>query len=178
MNLTLEGIILEHGSFIRRTLSRLGICSRELPDVEQDVLRGVHRGLPTFDPNLSANPDNAVRAWLFGICQRQAASHRRKTAHRGELIVTNDELDNEPMAGVSTEERLLVEEGKAWLHEALGRLEPDRRAVIVAYELHGIAMADVAAAFSIPVNTAWNRLRLAREDLREAWIEWSKEKVR
>ncbi len=37
-------------------------------------------------------------------------------------------------------------------------------------------MADVAAAFAIPLNTAWNRLRLAREDLREAWERHEKKR--
>ena len=42
------------------------------------------------------------------------------------------------------------------------------RAVVVAYELERVAMAEVAAAQRIPLNTAWNRLRLGREDLRAA----------
>jgi DNA-directed RNA polymerase specialized sigma24 family protein len=58
----------------------------------------------------------------------------------------------------------------------LDKLEPQRRAVIVAYTLEGISMSEVAASFNIPVNTAWNRLRLAREDLREAWERYEKKK--
>ena len=166
---TFESIVLEHGTFIRRTLAQLGVASRDLRDVEQEVLRGVNRRLPAFDPELAANPANAVRAWLFAICERQAANHRRTRARRAELIVTNDELDTSAASGPNSEERLVFEQRKAVLMRLLDELEPQRRAVIVAYELEGIAMADVAVAFSIPVNTAWNRLRLAREDLREAF---------
>jgi hypothetical protein len=64
---------------------------------------------------------------------------------------------------------LLEAERKDLLHALLATLEPRRRAVIVAYELEGIAMQDVAARMSISVNTAWNLLRLAREDLRAAY---------
>jgi RNA polymerase sigma factor (sigma-70 family) len=173
---TFESIVLEHGPFIRRTLAQLGVASADLRDVEQEVLRGVNRGLPTFDPELSANPSNALRGWLFAICERQAANHRRARLRRGELLLSNDELDASPGAGPSSEERLIAEQHKAILMHLLDKLEPQRRAVIVAYELEGIAMAEVAAAFSIPVNTAWNRLRLAREDLREAWERYEKKR--
>ncbi len=173
---TFESIVLEHGAFIRRTLAQLGVPSRDLGDVQQEVLRGVSRRLPLFDPELSANPETAVRGWVFAICERQAANHRRKRRRRGELFFTNDELDTSMASGPDSEERVIVEQRKVILMELLEHLEPQRRAVIVAYELEGIPMADVAAAFSISVNTAWNRLRLAREDLREAWDRMEKKR--
>jgi RNA polymerase sigma-70 factor, ECF subfamily len=164
-----ESILHEHGAFIRRTLARLGVASRDLRDVEQEVLRGVSRRLPMFDPALAANPAGAVRGWLYSICERQAANHRRNRMRRGELLCATEELDNAAAAGPTTEERLILEQRRALVTELLEELEPQRRAVLVAYELEDVPMADIAAAFSIPVNTAWNRLRLAREDLREAW---------
>jgi RNA polymerase sigma-70 factor (ECF subfamily) len=173
---TFESVVLEYGPFIRRTLSHLGVASRDVQDVEQEVLRGVSRGLATFDPDLSANPENALRGWIYGICERQAANHRRARLRRGEQLTTNDELDTGPGVGADSEERLIAEEHNALLLRLLDQLEPQRRAVIVAYELEGIAMADIAAAFSIPVNTAWNRLRLAREALCEAWDRYERKR--
>lgn len=163
-----ERIVSENGSFVRRTLAQLGVPMRCLADVEQEVYRGVHRGLPGFDPALAPQPGGAVRSWLFGICERQAASHRRSEARRGEVLVAVDDLDTAQDVP-DTEESLIEAERKALLHQLLATLEPRRRAVVVAYELEGIPMVDVAAAVGIPVNTAWNRLRLAREDLRSAW---------
>jgi RNA polymerase sigma factor (sigma-70 family) len=165
---TFESVVLEHGPFIRRTLAQLGVASSDLQDVEQEVLRGVNRGLPTFDPELSANPSTALRGWLFAICERQAANYRRARLRRFELLLSNGEPDTasgEP----TSEERLVHEQQKAVLIRLLDKLEPHRRAVIVAYELEGLPMCDVAAAFAIPLNTAWNRLRLAREELRNEW---------
>src|SRR5262249_46586642 len=108
-----------------------------------------------------SSPDTAVRGWLFGICERQAASHRRAELKRGEVLHANDELDL-PQTAPTAEERLIDQERRALLMQLLASVGPQRRAVVIAYELEGIAMADVAAALSIPVNTAWNRLRLAR----------------
>jgi RNA polymerase sigma-70 factor (ECF subfamily) len=166
---TFERIVAEHGPFVRRTLSQLGVASRDLADVEQEVFRGVSKRLDAFDPTLASTPENALRSWLFGICERQAASHRRAATRRGEVLLANEDLDTNVARGPDNEERLDEAERKAILAELLATLEPRRRAVVVAYELEETEMADVAASLSIPVNTAWNRLRLAREDLRAAW---------
>lgn len=165
---TFARIVSENASFVRRTLAQLGVPTRSLADVEQEVYRGVHRGLPAFDPSLAAQPEVAIRSWLFGICERQAANHRRSEIRRGEVLVDVEDLDTAFDAPTS-EESLIEAERKALLHRLLATLEPRRRAVVVAYELEGIPMSEVAAAIGIPVNTAWNRLRLGREDLRDAW---------
>lgn len=163
----LHEIVAAHGPFVRRSLGQLGVSARDLPDVEQEVWRGVARGLPAFDPVLAFDPAHALRGWLFGICERQAASYRRAEAKRGEVLAAPEELDAEADAPTA-EERLVDHERTALLARLLAALEPRRRAVVVAYELEGVAMVDVAAALAIPVNTAWNRLRLAKADLREA----------
>lgn len=47
----------------------------------------------------------------------------------------------------------------------LGNLEPSRYTIFVEYELNGSSMKAIAAEQGISINTAWNRLRLAREQL-------------
>ena len=170
---TFERIVQDHGSFVRRTLAHLGVVARHLADVEQEVLRGVHRGLSAFDPTLAANPEKAVRAWLFGICARQAASHRRAETRRAEVLLATEDLDGERDERPDSEDAYVAAERRALLFELLATLEPRRRAVIIAYELEGMEMAEVAEAIGIPVNTCWNRLRLARADLRAAWTRMS-----
>lgn len=165
---TFESIVREEGAFIRGTLVRLGVRPCDVEDAAQEVLRGVERGLPAFDPSLAVRPEAAVRAWLFGICERQAANHRRRR-RRAEVSRDPGELDRTGHPSPNAEERCLARERTALLHELLSRLEPARRACLVAHELDGVPMADVAIHMNIPVNTAWNRLRLAREDLRALW---------
>lgn len=166
--LTLAGILEKHGAFIRRTLAHLGVRGCDLEDVAQEVHQGVARGLRAFDPSLSRNPETAVRGWLFGICERQAASHRRDVFKRGDVLCPNQELDLESTA-VTVEDMFSAEERIALLRHLLSRLDPARRAIVVAYEIDGARMDDVAVDLGIPVNTAWNRLRLGRADLRTAW---------
>lgn len=164
----LRDIVAAHATFIRRALAHLGVAARDLADVEQEVFRGVARGLPAFDPALASKREGAVKGWIYGICERQAASHRRAENKRGEVLFATEELDYSASDMPTAEERLAEAERRALLGRLLDRLEPLRRAVVVAYELEGVAMADVAATLGIPVNTAWNRLRLGRAELREA----------
>jgi len=165
---TLESIVSQHGAWMRRTLATCGVRSGDLDDVLQEVLRGVARGLGAFVPPGSAALDVALCAWLLAICKRQAAHHHREKRRRREEVRETQELDGFDSGSPSAEERILSHEHHVRLREALDELSSDRRAVIVAHDLEGVAMADVALACGIPINTAWNRLRLAREDVRAA----------
>jgi RNA polymerase sigma-70 factor (ECF subfamily) len=171
--LTFANVLFVHRRFIHRTLAQLGVCARDLPDVAQEVFRGIARGLPTFDPALAANPASAVRGWLFGICERQAASHRRSENRRNEILTAQEDLALARSAAPSAEEELLEAERTVVLDRLLEMIEAQHRAVIVAHELEGMAMAEIAAGLSIPVATAYNRLRLARRELRAAYVRWA-----
>ena len=122
-----------------------------------------------FDPSRSVKSESAVRGWIFGICERQAARSRRSEAKRGELVCCPVELDGAASGAPHAEERMLEQEQLGLLSMLLAGLETHRRAVVVAYELEELPMAEVATLLDIPLNTAWNRLRLGRDDLRAAW---------
>ena len=47
---------------------------------------------------------------------------------------------------------------------ALDTLDLDRRAIITMHDLYGHPIPEVATALAIPLNTAYSRLRLARQD--------------
>jgi RNA polymerase sigma-70 factor (ECF subfamily) len=49
------------------------------------------------------------------------------------------------------------------LARALAALDLDKRAVLVMHDVDGHPMPEIAEALSIPLNTAYSRLRLARE---------------
>lgn len=164
-----DSIVADHSAFIRRTLASLGVGARDLNDVRQEVLRGVASGLPTFDPSLAAEPEGALKGWLFGICERQAANYRRRKRRRAEVLLEPQEFVNVVSAAPNPEAALLACEQKCRLNQALETMAPERAAVIIAYELEGIPMVDVAIKQGVPVNTAWNRLRLARRDIRAAF---------
>jgi RNA polymerase sigma-70 factor (ECF subfamily) len=59
-------------------------------------------------------------------------------------------------------------EQKAFLDRALSEMDLDRRAVLVLHDVDGVPVPEIAGALSIPLNTAYSRLRLAREELARA----------
>ena len=166
---TFESIVDEHGDYIHRTLRALRVPWNDVPEVAQEVLAAVHRRLPAFDPARAERPENAVRSWLIAICQRQARNYHRDRRRRGEHECLQADLDRELAEGPDNEEAYDARETTLILFELVDTLCPERRDVVVAYEVEGMPMSDVARAQGIPLNTAWNRLRLGREDLRSAW---------
>lgn len=155
--------------FVRRTLAQLGVRDADVDDVAQEVARGVARGLAGFDPG-STPAARALRSWLYRMCETLAAGYHRAMARRQrvEVLAEGDLLEVESLER-GAEERIAGREAEAELLEMVAALAPERSAVLVACEMGGLSMEEVAAALGIPVNTAWNRHRLAREDLRREW---------
>jgi RNA polymerase sigma-70 factor, ECF subfamily len=147
-------------AYVWHTLRRLGVHERDLEDVTHDVFVTVHRKLDDYDPT------RPVKPWLFGIAYRVASDYRRLARHRREVVTAMSSVDGgfEPAdERPAADERYATAQSRALVTEALGALEIDRRAVFVMHELDGHAMPEIARVLSIPLNTAYSRLRLARE---------------
>lgn len=146
--------------YVWTTLRRLGVSPADLDDVTQEVLLRVYRQLDQYD---SARP---LRPWLFGIAHRVASEwrrYRRRHPERPEDSVP-EAVDSTPGA----DETVAAQQARTAVLRALDALEEDRRAVFILHELDGVAIPEVATALGIPLNTAYSRLRLAREDFRGA----------
>ena len=74
-------------------LRRLGVHPNDVEDVGHDVFIVVHRHLASYDPS------RPLRPWLFGICVRTVADHRRLARHRREVPCDGHEAPDEaPLA--------------------------------------------------------------------------------
>lgn len=166
---TFELFIRDHIKFIRCLLSRRGVRPCDLDDIAQEVVCAIFRGLPSFDPSLATTPELAAEAWVYGICGRQAANYRRARRRRAEVFRDPRDVDGlSDTTAPSVEDLFFACETNAALARALDAMEPFRRDVMVAHELHDVPMAEIAHRQGVSVNTAWNRLRLARADVRAA----------
>lgn len=145
-------------AYVWKVLLRLGVQSRDLEDLTHDVFIQVHRRLPAYDRT------RHIRPWLFAFAFRTASDYRKRRGYRNELLVEAEPADD----GCSPEESLQAKEKRAEVMAALATLDFDRRAVLVAHDLEDCSMPDVAAALGIGVNTAYSRLRLAREQFSKA----------
>ena len=154
-----DDVFSEHARYVGRTLRYLGIAEAELEDACQEVFIAVHRRLAEFDPA------GSVRAWLRQICIHVAQNQRRTRRRRREeggadmIEVESPATQHDAAERSEMRERLLA---------LLARLDEQQRAVFVLYEIERMSMAEVAAALSCPVQTAYSRLHAARARLEEA----------
>lgn len=137
-----------------RTLRRLGLPEADVEDLAQEVFMVVFRKLPAFEGR------SKVSTWVYGICVKVAADHRRRAYVR--LESPRDEV---PETEVTPPQGVAVArlEARALLDAVLAELDDDKRAVFVLYELEELGMAEVAAALEVPLQTAYSRLHAARK---------------
>lgn len=140
-------------------MRRLGIPPASMDDAVQDVFLVVHRRLPEFEAR------SQFKTWLFGIILRVAHEHRRSARRHLERVADPesaepDELPNNAQTPYDQVER---REATAVLHQVLANMSDERRSVFVLVELEQMTVPEVADALGIKLNTAYTRLRDARE---------------
>lgn len=146
--------------YVFNSLRRLGVQQDDLQDQTQEVFLTLHRILDDYDP---ARP---LRPWLFGVAYRVAARYRGRAHRKREVYAPTDSdplqkiADATPGADVQLER----ERRRAVVLAAIEHLDFARRAVFVMSEIDGHPMPEIAAALGIPLNTAYSRLRIARDE--------------
>jgi RNA polymerase sigma-70 factor (ECF subfamily) len=165
--LSLEEVHALHADFVWRSLQRLGVRPPDLEDALQEVFIVVHRRLEGFEHA------SRMTTWLFGICLRVASAQRRRAHVRRERTgAASDWLeqleDDESHATETPEQAALASELRTELEALLDRLDPEKRATVVMFEIEGMSAPEIAALTDVPVGTVYSRLAAAREELRIA----------
>lgn len=144
----------DHADLVWRSLQHLGLREADLEDALQEVFVVVQRKLGGFDGR------SRLSTWLFGICLRVAARHRRRAYFRFETVSAG--ADGERVEPTTPEDRFVDGERRRALERALSKLSLEQRAVFVLFELEGESCAAIAELVGIPVGTVYSRLHTAR----------------
>jgi len=163
---SMRAIFDEHARYVIRTLRHLGIAEADVEDVAQEVFVTVHRKLPEFEQR------SKLRTWLYGICLRVASDHRRRAYVVRERSTENPPVDTGERTGHEPDTSF---ESRTFVQKLLAALDPDKRAVLVLYELEGLTMREVAEALGCPLQTAYSRLHAARDLLQAEWLRCTRE---
>jgi RNA polymerase sigma-70 factor (ECF subfamily) len=155
-------------AYVCTSLRRLGVSERDIEDVAHDLFVEVWRRFETYDRG------RPIRPWLFAFAFRFASDYRRLSRHKIELLVTKDALEPSALA----DEMLAKKDAQRLLFAALESIDVERRAVFILFELDECPMQEIAASLSIPLNTAYSRLRLAREEFQAAAVRIHKREAR
>jgi RNA polymerase sigma-70 factor, ECF subfamily len=130
-------------------------------DLVQDCVERAMTKSHLYDP---ARP---LRAWLYAVLRNLYISGLRRNG-RSTVVKTVEELsDGEGAVLPEQEERLSVSS----VSEALDRLAPQHREVIVLVALEEMSYRDVAEILGVPLGTVMSRLSRAREHLRNILVD-------
>jgi RNA polymerase sigma-70 factor (ECF subfamily) len=133
-----------------------------LDDAAQDVFVVVHRRLPTFEWR------STVRTWLYGIVRNVASNRRRSLARKGETTSLQSEppaLDPDPHE--TAQER----EAAFFMWHFIEGLDEKKRDLFVLCLLEELSVPEAAEVLTLPLNTAYTRLRRVRAEFRRALAE-------
>jgi RNA polymerase sigma-70 factor (ECF subfamily) len=130
-------------------------------DVVQEAYLRAFRGLKRF------RGDAAFTTWLYRITANCAATYLGKRGkHRHEEL--NDDLSLEDLRPASNPEtQLETMTSRDHLQDALRRLPPRLRAVVVLRDVYDLPHESIAAELGISESAAKVRLHRARRKLRE-----------
>ncbi|MBN9163561.1 MAG: hypothetical protein BGO98_17910 [Myxococcales bacterium 68-20] len=151
----IRDIVLSHGKYVWRLLRYLGVPTRDLDDVSQDVFATVYQKLDRVS-------DGGIRPWLSTICLNHAKNYRRRARFQREVLV--DDVPDSALAA-TPEARLDRARKQSLLLTLLDDLDEDRRAVFVLHAIEDIPMEQVSKLIGCPVSTAYARYQRAYVEL-------------
>jgi RNA polymerase sigma-70 factor (ECF subfamily) len=155
----LRAVYAEHGALV------LGIARRVLrdpslaEDVTQEVFAFLWQNPSRYDPTRGS-----LRSWVGLLAHRRSVDRVRSESRRSR----SESLVDAPVCqDADADDRLT----KDWLcqrvREALDRLPPEQKEVLVLAYYGGRTYREVAADLAIPEGTAKSRIRLALNRLNE-----------
>ena len=167
-------LVRDNIAFIIKALHRFGVPAADLEDVAQEVFHGAYRSLPGDKPSGAR-----IRTWLYRIAYNQSRSFLNRARHGREALESPecfDEaiVDDEPDA----EQRLIEEEARRLVLALINLVEPNRRAVFVAYQIEEMTMQEVAMLLGIPIGTAWSRYCQAKTQFVSFLKRWQRRQQR
>ena len=130
-----------YGFFARRLSS-----TARAEELTQDTFVAVLRATVRYEPRAP------VRSYLFGIAWNLVCAERRR-AGRDSFGEAEMATDGSPEASL-------------WVREALAKLEPGQREILMLREYEQLSYEEIAALLRVPVNTVRSRLFRARMALR------------
>jgi len=138
-------------------------------DLTQDIFLRVMRSAGTYDHR------GRLRQWLFTIASNIVTDHRRRTKRRREVLL--EELSNtgdaaaREMSAPLTLEAFSSEDLQESVREALDRLPPEQRSVLLLRQYGELTFKEIAALESCSINTALSRMRYALSNLKKLLAE-------
>ncbi|MEE9382531.1 MAG: sigma-70 family RNA polymerase sigma factor [Nannocystaceae bacterium] len=149
-----EEIYHDHFDYVWMNLRRLGVSELELDDAVQDVFLVLHRRADEFEGR------STLKTWLYGIARRVAFRYRRSAERARRRSEALGRVDRE---GADLDTDLQTRQAWSMLYKFLDTLDDEKREAFVIGEFEGLNRRELGRALGVNPNTAYSRLRAARE---------------
>ena len=144
-----------HHQRLYRLARRLCASADEAQDLVQEVFLRVARA-----PGAVPSGASSEEAWLVRVLVNVKRDEWRRTKTQRRLDPEGEHYALRPQQG--DQEAALI--ARATVRQALSRLAPRRRAIVVLYELEGTAIPDIAKLLGVSaVTVRWHLSRGRRE---------------
>lgn len=153
--------VVNHGAWLRGHIAARLDPGEPVDDILQETLESAIAG------GAPAEPLRDIRGWLAGIARNKVRQHIdrncRERRFRGRLEIMQNET-REP----APDEFLLDRERVELVRQALSRLPAETAALLRCKYFQGWSYARIGRHLALNENAVTNRLREARQALREA----------
>ncbi|MFM7204082.1 MAG: RNA polymerase sigma factor [Myxococcota bacterium] len=154
---------------IFRFALRMARSEEEARDITQDTFLRMIKSLDRYDPAWSFS------TWVYRIARNlciDKARHKSRWRFRWPSRNTEELEEEDPMSELpdgkdSQLDRLLSLEVGETLEQALLKLKPNYREILVLYHFEELSYQDIAQVLGLPLGTVMNRIFRARQQLRE-----------
>jgi RNA polymerase sigma-70 factor (ECF subfamily) len=151
-----QAVYDQYFAFVWSSARHLGVDPGAMDDVVQEAFIVIYSRLHTL------KQPEALRSWIYGVVRRTVSDHRRSKRVRDANAseAPSGELEsNQPTPAEVVEKNSELE----LLGYLLAQLDEPKREVFTLVELEEMTVPEVAEALEIPLNTAYSRLRAARQ---------------
>jgi RNA polymerase sigma-70 factor (ECF subfamily) len=149
--------------FVWSSVRRFGVSEDAVDDVVQEAFVIIHARLHTL-----RQPDS-LRSWVYGVVRRTVSGYRRSQRAKGAAEFAPDVADASLSGYQLTPLEQTERNGQLQLlAQLLSELDDAKREVFVLAEIEEMTAPEIAEALDIPLNTAYSRLRAARQGFEQA----------
>ena len=165
-----EGLVDAYKDKIFSYVARMLHDHSEAEDIAQETFLRAYQSLPNF------RGASSFQTWLYRIASNLVVDSVRRHKRRQDGAVSLDspvDTDEGVMARDLADDRRGPQELaestaiREQVEEAVARLSPRLRAVLVMYDLQGMSYQEIARALGCPLGTVKSRLFNARAQLKE-----------
>lgn len=155
----LKKIIINHGNTVRNIIKR--ITNEQNEDLEQEVYTKIWKNSDKYEEK------GVLNAWVRTISANLSKDYLKSSQKKLSDNTTNDETLLSFVADQKdTPESLMIKkERQKAISEAINKLKPKFKEVIMLYEIENKSYEEIAEKIKCPIGTVKSRLYNAKKEL-------------